>query len=384
MSVWGDKPFTVDRIARLVLTLGVIVLALAALSYLSAVLLPFAIALVLAYLLAPLVRWVERWVKRRALAVLVSLTAVFGCLFLFFWAVIPVVAAELRALGLLLEGLLADATLDQRAAQYLPGWLWERIRLLLEQNNLSQLLQTHSPLEVAEQLAYYLLPGSDDVLTGLGDLLFILTSFLVVLLYLLFLLLDFERLQASYPRLIPPNYRTRILAMIGDFELAMNRYFRAQFVIVLFEILLFGIGFWAIGLPLGLLFGVLLGLLGFVPYLHVAGLAPGFLLITLHALRGGDFTEMTGLVLLVFGVVIALQELFLVPWFQGKATGLNPATILLSLSIWGALLGALGLIIALPSTYLVLAYYRRFIARQEEREEDEDDLEDEEEQLSYS
>lgn len=46
---------------------------------------------------------------------------------------------------------------------------------------------------------------------------------------------------------------------------------------------------------------------------------------------------------------------------MGKAMGLNPAIILLSLSVWGSLLGFIGLIIALPLTTLVLAYYNRYI-----------------------
>jgi lipopolysaccharide export LptBFGC system permease protein LptF len=48
---------------------------------------------------------------------------------------------------------------------------------------------------------------------------------------------------------------------------------------------------------------------------------------------------------------------------MGRATGLNPAIILLSLSIWGALLGMVGMILALPVTTLMISYYRRFIIK---------------------
>jgi predicted PurR-regulated permease PerM len=50
---------------------------------------------------------------------------------------------------------------------------------------------------------------------------------------------------------------------------------------------------------------------------------------------------------------------------MNKVTGLNPAVILLSLSIWGSLLGLVGMIIALPATSLLLSYYRRFLRKQE-------------------
>ena len=52
---------------------------------------------------------------------------------------------------------------------------------------------------------------------------------------------------------------------------------------------------------------------------------------------------------------------FLTPKIMGKATGLNPAVILLSLSIWGSLMGVLGMIIALPVTTLMISYYKHFV-----------------------
>ena len=60
-----------------------------------------------------------------------------------------------------------------------------------------------------------------------------------------------------------------------------------------------------------------------------------------------------------------IQDGFLVPKIMGRITGLNPAIILLSLSIWGSLMGMLGMIIALPLTTLLLSYYQRYIHRKD-------------------
>ena len=68
---------------------------------------------------------------------------------------------------------------------------------------------------------------------------------------------------------------------------------------------------------------------------------------------------------IVFLVVQGIQDLFLVPKIMGKAMGLNPAVILLSLSIWGSLLGIVGMIIALPVTTLLISYYKRFVIREQ-------------------
>ena len=71
----------------------------------------------------------------------------------------------------------------------------------------------------------------------------------------------------------------------------------------------------------------------------------------------------------MFAVVQIVQDAILTPKIMGKVTGLNPAMIMLSLSIWGKLLGFLGLIIALPLTYLLLVYYRRFLSNTAEEVE---------------
>ena len=68
-----------------------------------------------------------------------------------------------------------------------------------------------------------------------------------------------------------------------------------------------------------------------------------------------------GITALVFLVIQLIQESILIPKIMNKVTGLHPAIILLSLSIWGSLLGLTGLILALPITTLLLSYYKRFI-----------------------
>ena len=70
----------------------------------------------------------------------------------------------------------------------------------------------------------------------------------------------------------------------------------------------------------------------------------------------------------VYVIVQIIQDLFLVPRIMGKTMGLNPAIILLSLSIWGSLLGFIGLIIALPLTSLLLSYYNKYVIGKNEND----------------
>ena len=143
-----------------------------------------------------------------------------------------------------------------------------------------------------------------------------------------------------------------------------NNYFRAQALIASIVGVLFAIGFSIIGLPLGILLGILIGFLNLIPYLQNIAILPAVFLALLKSLdTGQNFWVILGLVLLIFVVVQAIQDGFLVPKIMGNATGLNPAVILLSLSIWGKILGVLGLLIALPMTYLILSYYQRMISK---------------------
>jgi predicted PurR-regulated permease PerM len=117
---------------------------------------------------------------------------------------------------------------------------------------------------------------------------------------------------------------------------------------------------------MAILLGLFIGLLNMVPYLQIIGLIPAFLLALVHALEtGGNLWTMLALTGLVFVVVQIIQDTILVPRIMGKEMGLSPAMILLSLSVWGKLLGILGLLIALPMTCLLVAYYRRFLTRAE-------------------
>ena len=101
-----------------------------------------------------------------------------------------------------------------------------------------------------------------------------------------------------------------------------------------------------------------------MPYLQVAGILPATILALLKAAETGEnFWWLIGGVILVYLVVQIIQDAVVTPKIMGKIMGLPPAIILLSLSVWGYMLGIVGLIIALPVTTLLLSYYRRYIVK---------------------
>ncbi len=361
-----NTPYTFDRVVRILLAAGFIWVAVLLLNKLSNALVPFAVALTLAYLLNPLVNFTCRFIKNRTAAVLLTLLAILGPLTYFFWGAVRMVGAELAQTGKMLAGLVNNSAVAQRAAEYLPEDIWHTIVDLAKQEDVRSFLTESGLTNMLKLSAQKALPGIWNLVSGSAHTIGALAGVFVIILYLVFLLTDYDKL-GKWREQLPSKYRGRVASFVDDFTNVTNRYFRTQALIALIVGCLFSVGFLIIKLPLAILLGLLIGLLNMVPYLQIAGLIPAFLLAAINALAtGGNFWLALGGVGVVFAVVQVLQDAVLVPRLQGESMGLSPWMILLSLSIWGQLLGFLGLVMALPLTCMALAIYRQWMIAQGE------------------
>lgn len=358
-----DKtPYSFDRVVRMALAAGLLWGVITTLGYLSDVLIPFAVALLLAYILNPLVHRVQGFVKSRGLAIGLTLFFFFAAVGALCWIVIPLMGREVAHMGRLISDLVSNSKLAEEAANRLPPDVWQALRDYFNTPEVRDFFRTDSFISMAQATLRRVLPGLMGIISGTYSVLMALVVPAVVLLYLIFLLMDFQRVRVAWKELIPPQYRESVVSFVEEFDLAMNRYFRGQTTIAGILGIFFATGFSLIGLPMGILLGFLVGMLNLVPYLQLLGLIPAVVLAAIHALETGQsFWVVMGLTGLVFVVVQIIQDAVLVPRILGKAMGLSPAVMLLSLSIWGKLLGMLGLLIALPMTCLALAYYRRLV-----------------------
>ena len=358
----NDRSFTFDRVLQLALFAGLAWGLVLLLDYLSDVLLPFVIGLVVAYFLDPVTNRVQHVIKQRVLAALFTLVSITLAVSLVVWFMVPMVGNELAEMGRTVSKMAANTELAQAAKENLPENVWEEVNEILKRDDVKRYLTSDGAVQMAKDTAKKLLPGVWGVLSGAANVLTFITGLLVIMLYVVFLLIDYHNMAARWRDYLPPSIRDDVSGFVEEFIQATNRYFRSQALVACCVAVLFSIGFSIIGLPLAILMGIFIGLLNMVPYLQIVGTIPCLLLAGLKALEQGDnFLGALGLVLLVFGVVQLIQETVLVSRFQGEAMGLSPAIILLSISVWGKLLGFLGLILALPLTCLGLAYYRRYL-----------------------
>jgi len=349
------KPFTLDRVVRIIIGVLLLVAAGMLINRLSDVLLPFVLAWLLAYLIYPVMRFVQvkLRVRNRVLAITATLLAVFGCLFLLGWLLVPTIIEQTQRAVIIANRLIVE----NRLGIDIPPTIMETIQGFL--NNFTTESLTYDTME---SLLTNLLPSLWGMLTGAGNLIVTVVLSFMVLLYLIFILKDYENISTYWIELIPKHYRPFILQVGEDLKLGMNKYFRGQALIAFIVGILFSVGFSIINLPMAILFGLTAGLMNMVPYLQTVAIVPGMLLAVIKAAEYEQNFFVAALsVLAVFAAVQVIEEVLLTPKIMGKATGLNPAIILLSLSIWGSLFGMLGMILALPVTTLIISYYKRFV-----------------------
>ena len=363
-----SKPITFDRLIRIITLAIVFIAVLALINYLSSVLLPFFIAFGIAYLLYPLVIFFQQKarLRNRVLSIVVVLLLVIGIVTGFFMLIVPSFIDQ----TIRLESLISSYLTKVGQNKSVPALLEEFVLPYISDYDWLNQLENGNLIEIIKKV----IPGVGGVLSQAFHIVGGLVTFCVTLLYLFFILLDYEQITDGWSRLWPKHSRGHMMNVSDRVRTNMGNYFRGQSLVALCVGILFAIGFSIIDFPMAIGLGLFIGLLNLIPYLQMVGIIPTIMLALLKAYdTGGSFWLILLSALAVFAVVQTIQDMILTPRIMGKAMGLNPAMMLLSLSVWGALLGFIGLIIALPLTNLIIAYVNEWIDERDARFTDEDD-----------
>ncbi len=317
-----SRYWTSDRIMHLIIGLAVTFLLIVLIRYLSDVLLPFFVACFVAYLLQPLVELNRRLIrsKGRALASILTIIDVTVVIGLVVYLFLPSVISELDSLGAIIK----SVTSGQRQLPQFYRTAVDFIARYFDPHNLIKMLD-------GSRLQSLMSGGASILEESIGILMNVL-SFLLTLVYILFILIDYPQIVRGFKLIVPHRFRQRVMGVVYDVEDSMNHYFRGQGLVALCAMVFYCIGFSLVGLPLAIPMGIIVGILYMIPYFQYVTVIPG------------------------------VCDYIITPHIMGKEMGLNPAVILLSLSVWGSLLGIIGMIIALPVTAIIMAYYERYIS----------------------
>lgn len=353
---YSRRPYTFDRVVRILFSICGLIAALYLLNILKGVLLPFLVACLISYMLEPVVGWNKKILRTKKRFFPVVLTLLEACITcgIFCAIFIPYLISECSDMAEMVKKY-ATTQID---IPYISNNIHKFIRENIDLNSITKMLSSEEWKEIIKTS----LTSSWNFLSSSLAIVFAAVSWLIVILYVLFIMLDYEKLMLSFRQLVPYSHRNKVYGIVKDIKNAMNRYFRGQFLIASIVGILFSIGFLIIGLPMGVVLGLFIGLLNLVPYLQLISLPITALLCLVWTVStGGDFWLIFWESMAVYVIVQCIQDLFLTPKIMGKSMGLNPAIILLSLSVWGSLLGFMGLIIALPLTTLLISYYNLYV-----------------------
>lgn len=348
LTLW---PLRARAGVRTVLTAATLLTLLWLWLHFSVYLGPFVAALVLAYLLAPLVRRLETLGARRPLAVAGVLVPLLAVLVLGVLLIAPQIVDQSTALvgklpafaGTVLHWL--DGVRDRLAALSLlsadqRSWLDG-----LDTARLTAFLQAHAS-EILGTIGSWALGLLRQVGTAFGFL-----GYLVLTPVVLFhALVQWPRITEFVRELTPPGHRGSLGAWVAEYDRKLGRYVRGALTEATLVGTLTGVGMAVAGVPSALLIAVVAGLCNLVPYI---GLVVSALVAAMVGLTMDDPASGLIRVAIVFGAVQLLDQSVTGPRIVGNSVGLDPAWIMVALTLSGAFFGFLGLLLAVPLAVLV-------------------------------
>lgn len=369
------------------LSIGLIYLLTKVMAFLQPILVPFAVAGVLAYLLEPGVEWLERRGVTRQRSVLL---------------VFAVFLLAIGGLGWWMSVKLGDPA--AHLAQRLPVYFSKAQKAALDfttkiESDWGISLLPHTELEAPVPAGTTATTDSFDfqaflrgdwvkntlpklpgmawafIKSSVGGFLGVfgfLLSFIIVPLYLYYFLIESARIQQSWSDYLPLRasaFKDEVVSCLSEINSYLVAFFRGQLFVSLINGVATGIGLWIVGLDFGLLIGLALCLLGIIPYLGIAlcwipaviigGVQGGSAIVP-----GDPWWVMPLIVTGVFVLVQQIDALFITPRIVGEAVGLHPMTVIASVLVWGLLLGGLlGAILAVPLTASVKVLFQRYVWR---------------------
>ena len=250
------KEITFDKFIRWAGVTLIVFAVLYITNYLSEVLLPFVIAWFFAYLLYPVVKFIENklHIKVRALSIILAMGAAIAVIGGVLWLIIPPMIDQFDKLGEVLTRWLHQTTHTNNLTAMIKEWLQEnqaQIEHFLKSKDFSDALKTT-------------MPKLFSVVGQTANIIISIVASMITLLYMFFILLDYETLTANWVRIFPKKNRPFWQELMKDVERELNNYIRGQGMVALCMGIMFCIGFTIIGFPMAIGLSILIGIMDLV------------------------------------------------------------------------------------------------------------------------
>lgn len=349
-------PFRDVALARRLMWLSLIVFLIWFLYALLGLLTPFIVAFLLAYILNPLVTKFEaknipRWASSLALVILMIGVAVLAVLF-----VIPPAVGQFQGI---INGVAVIA---------------QDVSALVKSGKLFDFLASFG-IDVDEARTFIseqLSPRLEDILTtffgalfgfvtNVSSLMLHLVNLIIIPFLFFYLLKDFPQIIERVASLAPDVNRKRLVEVGKKIDEILGQYFRGAIIVAIIQGVIATLGLTIIGVNYALVLGIMTGILDFIPYV---GLIISLTVSCIVALMSGDpiLTKVIAVIALFLSQKL-LEAAVLGPKIIGARVGLHPVLLILSLFVFGYFLGFIGMLIAVPSTALLMAFFQEWEQR---------------------
>ncbi|MBI4679061.1 MAG: AI-2E family transporter [Elusimicrobia bacterium] len=308
---------------------------------------PVFLGFALAYAFDPLADRLEGRGLSRTVSVSVIMTAAVGGMIAVAAVILPTVSSQARELASQLPDYLHLAA--QRASAQAAQWgipfpqteheMAGRLKGWLRGMSLGALLPLGRFLTRFFSSAAGMLVGA--------------LNLVVVPVVFFYFLRDISEIRGSFIGLFPPRWQACVVHRLDDADRVLSGYIRGQISVALILAALYSIGLALVGIPFGVVIGILSGLLNIVPYV---GVLTGLVLsLVMAAVDFGGVWPFLG-IFLVFGVCQLLEGFIITPKIVGDKVGLSTVETVIALIIGGELGGFLGLIAAIPAAGILKVY----------------------------
>lgn len=386
------------------LLVGLIWVTSNTLSYLQPVLLPVAIAGVIAYLLDPLVTWLQRKGMSRIKSVLTVFGAFLLLIVILASIVLPPIVKQISDEGQ--RNRIGKGIYNTIEAVSETSWMKPIVTNLLSKHKIpapqiaeAQETETETETQLPSSnnekkpnfsetnLGHYLTDNTEKIamiavkLITSGTSTFIgilglLIGLAMVPIYLYYFLKEGSAIKHNWHQYIPlraSQFKTEVVETLAEINGYLISFFRGQVLVAMIDGLLVGVALAIFQLPYGILIGVMLGIIGIIPFVgNIICLIPACFiayvhfsspLVTTHQwLLGSNPWMYVAAVAAIFVIVQQINSLITAPKIVGESVGLHPMTVIFSMLFWSLIMGGmLGALLAVPMTAAVKVLFRRYI-----------------------
>jgi len=393
-----------------ILIVGLIWLAGKTLGYLQPVLVPLAVAGIVAYLLDPIVTWLQHRGLSRLKAVITVFASFVILLTALGFLIAPPIAKQVSDAFHDKEEIARKATTAMTEVKDAP-WLKPLINYASEKVNPEtgathieteaittdvvvqtangdayakpdyqyrwQFLISKYAAQIAQTVTGWFSEGSSKILGMLG----LTIGFVMAPIYLYYFLKESSSIKAHWHEYVPlkaSRFKNEVVDSLQEINGYLISFFRGQMLVAFIDGILVGIALWIFGLPYALVIGLAMAVLGVIPYIgNIICLIPACLIAFVHFghidnqnFLGSSPWAYVLAVVAIFLVVQQINSLLTAPKIVGDSVGLHPMTVIFSMLFWSLLLGGfIGALLAVPMTAAIKVLFRRYIWERKMQEE---------------